>query len=85
MGERLQRHIGSARDVKAGQWCNDLEHHTTGMMATIRIGCACGWVSTLSDKHVVSKTGEVTPAFKCQSDTCGFFDWITLDGWGVPT
>lgn len=74
MGLRLNRNTGTAANLSPGEWCVD--DHVT-------ISCpACGGIAWLDDRHYVDHGGLVTPAFACPTETCSFFEWITLGGYG---
>ncbi len=67
-------------DLEAGQWCNDVAHHTFAMMSTIVICCpGCSAKTDLTFHHLIEHDGKVQPAFACS--TCPFFDHVELVGW----
>lgn len=86
MAVRLQRFLGRIDGLDPGQFMTDPLVHTPGMMISTIICCpGCSFITPLSEHYEVEKGGLVTPAFTCPSETCSFFDWLELSGWGdVP-
>jgi hypothetical protein len=85
MGVRLQRHLGPVESISAAQFHTHLDKHTPGRMCDVAICCpACGGVSEVPETHAIDTDGRVTPAWKCPTPTCPFFDYLTLDTWGEP-
>lgn len=76
MGLRLSRFLGAIESLSPGQFVTDTTTLITWICCPI-----CGRIVTLGG-HVVSRSGQVTPAWKCPDETCAFFDWIELDSWG---
>ena len=75
MGVRLQRHLGTARDLDPGQY--------TAKHGLVSIRCPlCGGIDTLGNTHDVDPAGRVTPAYACPTETCPWLDFVDLDAWG---
>lgn len=78
MGVRFSRHLGSVQTLDPKQW--------TDQTASGRPSVCCPSCGTTAEieppSHVVNKYGEVTPAWSCPSETCGFKDWLDLEAYG---
>jgi hypothetical protein len=78
VGQRLSRFLGPAGSLDPGQWS---DFTASGGPAVCCPGCGA-IVELQADKHVVSREGKVTPAWRCAEETCGVVEWIELEAYG---
>jgi hypothetical protein len=71
---RLQRHLGRVESLEPAQYTVET---TTGLPAVCCPGCST--ITDLTLKHAIDEGGRVTPAWKCPTETCSFFDYIVLE------
>lgn len=83
MGLRLQRHLGTRDGLLPGQFCTDFLKHAPGRMCLVHVCCpGCGGIDALSPDHLVERGGQVSPAWKCPTATCPFWEWLVLESFG---
>ena len=78
MAMRLRRSLSPELDaLQPGEY-----RKATGSNPIIRCP-VCSNRGTLGPHHGVTMSGVVTPAYRCPSKGCAWFEWIHLDGWEV--
>jgi len=79
MGRTFQRHLGLIAELQPSQFC--VERTPLLQTPTVFISChKCGGIDSLDPEFEIGGDGKVTPAWGCPWETCGFFDFITLEG-----
>jgi hypothetical protein len=75
MGLRFSRFLGNAQALSPQEWSDATASGRAAVCCP-----TCGAVAELEpDKHVVSRHGKVTPAWRCG---CGFVEWLELEAYG---
>jgi hypothetical protein len=74
MGLRIQRHLGEPIDLDPGQY-------TINMVTARPVLCcpACACCNEIDASYAISRTGEVTPAWRCPTNRCAFMEWLSLE------
>ena len=77
MGVRLRQNLGDVSALEPGEYTA----RVAPLVGKVALRCpGCGALDTLADKHVIDRGGRVTPAYRCPTATCSFWEWLELDG-----
>lgn len=74
MGLRLQHHLGPIGTIGPGQYAMD--------PPCVFVSCPkCGGIDDVSVSNPPTRYGVLAYEWKCQTVTCGWHDFLSLDCW----
>jgi hypothetical protein len=82
MSYRIPRYLGPAVSLPNGFYTREPQRLISGDVVAIVRCIECGAVLELGAEHTFDRAGTVTPVFGCSTESCSWFEWLVLDGWG---
>lgn len=73
-----RRNLGRVEHLEPGEWTDETVHERVVLCC-----CGCGGLSEIPDTHRIDE-GLIVPALRCETVTCGRYEYIRLDAWGEP-